>query len=483
LTYFDIPWYLEIVDSCCKNFWWWTYPDSSYGENFKLLGGGSQANGMAYFRGIPYDFDRLVNVGLKNWDWNTVFPVYKNLENNTISYLQNDTIYHGPNGPIGVTNNDQNWNSEWNTFLTKTAIQAGYQYNPDHNGVNRSGVGPGQHNIKNGRRSTSVADILAPALSKYSSYLTVKTSAMVTKLLFEEKTKIVTGVNYIENGKTQIAKAKYEVIISGGALNSPQLLMVSGIGNQTYLKSQGIPVIHDLPGVGVNLRDHHTSYMTWEYNGPLPNLFGNDVEQLQLYQTNKTGLLACAPAFEELFFSTSQYLNQNVPNIQIQTWPISDQYYIDVASLYPEANGILTIGAEPFLTAPNIDDFSYSDNDYNILVEAIKKVRNIVKYEPLKSYLGAETNPGPTPDGQDEDAFLRSWLIDNSWGYTHWVGSTKMGNDTDPLAVLDSFLKVRGIPNLRVCDAGSYPFTLNANIHVSVLMLAQRCADFILSQF
>ena len=447
----------------------------------KTLGGSSSINGMVYVRGNAAEFDEWHKLGATNWDYAHCLPYFKKGE----SWSTKDD-YRGHDGPLYVSKKDPFSNPLSQVFID-AGIQAGYKVNNDYNSATQDGFGPMQMTVHNGIRwSTSMA-YLEPIKSRKN--LVVLTHTMTNKILL--KNKIAIGVECERQNEKFHVFANKKVILSAGAIGSPQLLQLSGIGPANILKAAGVDIKHDLPGVGDNLQDHLEFNFQYQckqkitLNGKL-NLFNKFKIGAQWLITKKG--LGATNHFEACGFISS---NTNIPypDIQYHFLPGAMQYdgksafpghgfQVHVGHNKPKSRGHVYIIKDDIRESPGIL-FNYLQHDSDVMGfrRSVKLTRNIMQQEALNEYRGNEIQPGININADDEiDAFIRS-SVESAY---HPSCTCKMGNDK--LSVVDSNTAVIGIEALHVVDASIFPTITNGNINAPTIMVAERAADLILKK-
>ena len=448
----------------------------------KVVGGSSSINGMIYMRGQPQDYDRWADeLGLEQWRYANCLPYFKSGE--TSDRGAND--WRGGDGPLGVTKGATE-NPLYDAFL-EAGAQAGQGTTDDPNGYNPEGVSRFDRTTRDGRRCSASVAHLRPALSRAN--LTLKTRAMVEKLVISGNR--TSGVTFTHAGEKQTAEAEKEVILSGGAINSPQTLMLSGIGPADHLREHGIEVRCDLPGVGQNLQDHATIGMMWactrsfpvhRVNRPLNKLLAG----AQWFLTR--GGLASTNHFEAGGLIRS---NDDVayPNLQYHFGPLGYDYegtklrlmqafYLSVDQLRPRSLGNIQLKSADSNASPAMFFRYLSDaHDLRELIEGVKKMRELVSQNAFDEWRGVELTPGPDvkTDAEIEEAVRNLTSTD-----FHPSGTCRMGHGAD--AVVDAELRVHGMEALRVVDASVMPRVVSANLNAPTQMIASRAADWILGK-
>jgi choline dehydrogenase len=446
----------------------------------RVLGGTSAINGMVYIRGNRHDFDGWAANGAEGWNYDAVLPYFKKSEN----YQHGASEYHSVGGELTVS--DQRDPNPVGQIAIEGATQLQHRRTPDFNGEEQDGFGFWQVTQKRGQRASTARAFLDPVRGRPN--LTIITDALTERIDLDGKR--VTGITLRRrDGGPAILRARREVIISGGAINSPQILLLSGIGPAADLNGFGITVRHDLPGVGENLHDHQGIFMTWSSpdtrlyglsSGSLPWLaaspFKYFTERKGAWTTNTCeagGFVRSLPDLKQpdlqLFFFP-QYMNQPQHFI-----PRGHGFSWHVSLLQPKSRGKLTLKTTRPDEPPRlISGFLTHDDDLAGIVRGFKEVRRIVEAPAMEKYRGAEIDPGPSVQTDDQIAdFVRANL-----GTTyHPAGTCKMG--TDAMAVVDPQLRVRGLEGLRVIDASIMPQVTSGNTNAPTIMIAERGADLI----
>ena len=454
----------------------------------KTLGGSSSINGHVYNRGQRMDFDSWAQLGNSGWGYSDVLPYFKRCEQ---KIGEGDELYRGRNGNLKIT--DLDWRHPLCDAFIKGANSLGIPTNTDYNGASQEGVSYVQRTTHKRLRVSSAKAFLNPAKSRKN--LTVYTESQVTRILFEERRAF--GVELKKGGpRGQTGKiyARKEIILSGGAINSPQLLQLSGIGPKNLLKELGIPVVHNLPGVGENLRDHYAPRFTARVKNidtinekaKGPKLWW----EVAKYFLGGNSIVNLSPTLVYCFWHS----DENVKNkdLQLTFTPASykegvqsqldDQPGFTIASWQqrPESKGFVKAKtANPF-EAPEIQpNYLQEEGDRTVLLAGMKLARNLMRTEALKPYFDYEQYPG---EGVKTDEELLQVAKERGTTTFHVMGTCRMGPETDPLSVVDESLCVRGIEGLRVIDASIMPNMLSANLNAAVMMIAEKGADMILGK-
>lgn len=448
----------------------------------KVMGGSSSINAMVYTRGNANDYNNWSALGNAGWSYQDILPYFKKSENNECF---GETHYRGVGGPLNVSFLTSP--SPLNQAFIQACNEQGIPTNPDYNGEKQHGVSPGQVTQKGGERWNAARAYVDP--HRHQTNLQVISHAHATQILFEGKRAI--GVRYMINGVQHEVKARKEVIISGGAFGSPQLLMLSGVGPALHLNDLGIPLVHELPGVGQNLQDHLTTvliYKTQKINDAMGfSLKGawNLGKAMLEWRSKRTGWITSNVSETQAFVSTEG--NPDHPNIQLAlcTGIVDDHarkihmghgYTLHVTLMRPKSRGSLTLASQNPMDKPLIDPaFFNHPNDINTLVEGTQIGLKVMGSQALSSYRGNMIYP---VDAQNVEQ-IKSFLRDHSDTEYHPIGTCKMGPVHDPMAVVDSELRVHGLQNLRVIDASVMPQLISGNTNAPTIMIAEKGADFI----
>ena len=448
----------------------------------KVLGGSSSLNGLLYVRGQAQDYDRWRQMGNTGWGWDDVLPLFKRGENNE----RGADEFHGADGPLSVSNMriERPICNAW----VEAAQNAGYPFNPDYNGANKEGVGFFQLTAKNGRRCSSAVAYLNPAKSRKN--LRIITRAQVQKVIIQDG--CATGVEYADkSGKVQTITATKEVVLCGGAINSPQLLMLSGIGEADQLRAHGIDVVQDLQGVGKNMQDHLQARLVYKCNEPTLNdevrsLFNQALIAVK-YAMYRTGPMTMAASLATGFLKTGPHVD--TPDIQFHVQPLSadspgkgvdpfSAFTMSVCQLRPESRGEIRLdSADPMRHPKIIPRYLSTENDCRTLVAGVNIARKIAQMEPLRAKISEEYRPHASLDADDYDATL-DWTRSNTASIYHPTGTCKMGQDK--AAVVDARLRVHGIKGLRVADCSIMPEIVSGNTNAPAIMIGEKASDLIL---
>ncbi len=446
----------------------------------KVLGGSSSINGMIFQRGNPMDYERWgADKGMENWDFAHCLPYFKRME----TCLAGADQWRGGSGPL-VLERGPATNPLFGAFF-EAAQQAGYPLTDDVNGYRQEGFARFDRNIHKGRRLSAARAYLHPVMGRKN--LDVETLAHATKVVFEGKRAV--GVEYVRAGRMKRSVKAGEVILCGGAINSPQLLQLSGVGDASHLQSLGIPVVADLPGVGANLQDHLEVYIQYASKLPVSIAPGlawwkrPGIGAQWLFQRKGLG---ATNHFEGGGFTRS---NDDVdyPNLMFHFLPIAIRYdgtsptkghgyQVHIGPMYSDARGWVKIRSTDPMEHPSMQ-FNYlsTDQDRREWVEAIQVARSILTQPAFGPFNDGELSPGPSVETEEE---ILEWVREDAETALHPSCTAKMGVGDD--AVLDpASMKVYDVEGLRVVDASSFPYVTNGNIYAPVMMLAEKAADLI----
>ncbi|MBP8081213.1 MAG: choline dehydrogenase [Arenimonas sp.] len=446
----------------------------------KVLGGSSSINAMCYIRGNPRDYDEWDDLGAEGWYWDNVLPYFKRSEGNT----RGASKLHGGDGPLGVS--DPRYQNPLSPVFIEAAHQAGMPLTDDFNGQDQDGAGWYQTTTRDGSRSSSADAYLKPARSRKN--LKVITGATVSRVTFENGR--ANGVVYSLGGKSAYCPAaRREVLVCGGALNSPQLLMLSGIGPAAHLRQHAIEVLVDLPGVGGNLQDHLDICTMQRCTKPVTYDKTNDLLiGLQYY------LLKQGPGTSNIAetggFLRSRFAEDERPDVQFHFVPaqLDDHgrnqlpgfgYTLHSCFLRPRSRGRVSLASNFAADKVRIDAGYLSDaggHDQKMMVECVRLSRQIFAQDAFAPYRGEELFPG---ESVQDDASIVEFIRRKAESIYHPVGTCKMGSADDPQAVVDSQLRVRGVEGLRVIDASVMPKLIGGNTNAPTMMIAERAADLI----
>ena len=445
----------------------------------KVLGGSSSLNGLLYVRGQAEDYDRWESLGNKGWSYKDVLPYFKKSEDQS----RGASEYHGIDGPLKVS--DLRLRRPIADFFIEAAKQVGIPWNDDYNGATQEGVSYFQQTAHNGFRWSTARGFLRPAMKRAN--LTLEVKAHTSKILFDGDQAI--GVEYLQNGQRKTAIAIGEVILSAGAIGSPQILQLSGIADKSLLKKVNIPLQHHLPGVGQNLQDHLQVRLVYKTNQRTLNDEVNSYwKQFKVglqYILKRTGALTLAASQVTIF--TRSNPNVERPDIQFHFQPLSadkpgegahkfSAFTSSVCVLRPYSRGHLEIKSSDPLQHPKIHPNYLSDErDLQLAVDSIKVARSISSAPALAPHIIEEYVPGSQYQTDEE---LRIAAREHSQTIYHPTSTCKMGNDD--MAVVDERLRVHGIKGLRVIDASIMPEIVSGNTNAPAIMIAEKGADMVL---
>ncbi len=445
-----------------------------------VLGGGSSINAEIYTRGNAIDYDRWAqDEGCPGWSFADVLPYFKRSEGNAIL----SGTYHGTDGPLGVSNltNPQPLSSAF----VQSCQELGMPYNPDFNGAQQAGASHYQTTIRNAKRCSAAVGYLRPALRRPN--LALKTKCQVQRIVFEGPRAI--GVEIIEGGRAQLLRADSEVIVTSGAINSPKLMMLSGVGPADHLASHGIQVHHDLPGVGQNLQDHFGIDIVYELKGADSLDKYNKLHwmvaaglQYSLFKTGPvTSNVVEGGAFWfadhsrdqpdlQFHFLVGAGVEEGVPAIASGSGCTLNSY-----TLRPRSRGSVTLASADMRDMPVIDpNFIADPYDLKTSAEGVKISREILNQPSMAKYIKREHFPGDTIRTQrDFEDYAREY------GRTsyHPVGTCKMGQDE--MAVVDPSLRVRGLEGIRICDSSVMPSLIGSNTNAPSIMIGEKASDLV----
>lgn len=452
-----------------------------YNPRGKVLGGTSSINGMLYVRGHPDDYNTWAQLGNPGWGWDDVLPYFRKSEDQT----RGGDGLHGTGGPLTVS--DQPNPSPVALAIVEAAVEAGLPRNPDFNGPSQEGAGLYQTTTRDRQRMSSSRAFLAGAPKN----LQIATGAHVSRLLLEGRR--VVGVEYRQGRRMLRARARHEVVVSGGAFGSPQLLQLSGIGPAQHLQAHGIDVMHHLPAVGSTLRDHFYTSMIFRCREPVTinELARSPLRQViagAQYLLARRGPLAANGIFAGIFSQTDT--TRSRPNLQINTniWSVASRdrrgmrvhdfpgFTMSPVHLDPVSTGEVRLrSADPFAPPVIRHNFFRDEIDRRAMVSAVRIVRRIAGQPALGRYMGGEVRPGDEVHNDDE---IIDWLRASGIANQHPVGSCAML--PGPAGVVDNRLRVHGIAGLRIADASIMPRLPAGNTNAPSIMIGEKCAAMIL---
>ncbi len=469
------------------NWGFWTEPEPQL-DNRRLWwprgkgwGGSSSINGMIYIRGHARDYDQWRQMGLSGWGYADVLPYFKKSE----SLEGGGDAWHGGEGPLKVSK------ASSPNPIYKAAIeagaQAGFKLTKDFNGYQQEGWGPYQLTIHNGERWSAARGYLHPALGRPN--LTCITGARTSRIVIEGGR--ATGVEYLdEKGGKQVVHADKEVILSAGAVQSPHILQLSGIGDPEHLAEHGVPVVHPLKGVGQNLQDHLDVCLSWEC--PQPITIYSMRKGIKTLFVGLDYLLRRKGIGRQNFLESGAFLRSRPdldrPDLQIHTvlaimqdhgkvQIAKDGFTFHVCQLRPESRGTVKLkSADPTADPAIFANYLATEEDRRAIREGVKMMREVAKQSALKPYIKTEFAPGA--DVQS-DADIDAWIRRSAETIYHPVGTCRMGVAGDPMAVVDGDCRVQGLKGLRVVDASVMPTLVGGNTNAPTIMIAEKIADSI----
>jgi len=450
----------------------------------KVIGGSSSINAMAYVRGNRGDYERWAGMGLPHWSYAHVLPYFRRQE----SWEGGSGPYRGGDGPLTTV-----WSRYRDPLVEAYAAAgeaAGFATTDDYNGAEQEGFGRWQATIRDGRRCSAAVAYLRPAAAR--SGLTVATGALASRIVLDGDRAV--GVEYLHNGEPVVATAEREVILAGGVINSPQLLMLSGIGDPAMLRAHDIAVAAPLSGVGRNLQDHISAGIAWQRNAPGPlhakmrlDRIARELSKNYFLGTGITNNLpggvmaflksqeaAVLPDIQLLFAAAPMAARPYLPPF---TRPYQDSFGCRAVVLRPESRGWLELASADPRRAPRIrQHFLATDKDWKTLRAGLRLVRDIARQGPLRPFIARELAPGPDAQSDDAlDAHIRATAIT----VHHPLGTCRMGGAADHMAAVDGECRVIGVAGLRVVDASVMPDLVGGNINAPVIMIAEKAADMI----
>lgn len=445
----------------------------------KVVGGSSSINGMVYTRGNKGDYDRWAELGADGWAYKDVLPYFRRSENNE----RGASEFHGDSGPLNVTVARRT--SEISDRFVEAGIQAGYPHNEDFNGTDQEGFGEFDATVYKGRRWSTATAFLKNARGREN--LTVITGALSSRIIWEGTRAV--GVEYLKDGKTHQARCDREVVLSSGAINSPQLLQLSGVGDPELLGKLGIDVVAARPEVGVNLQDHLCVCLTARIKKPVSHYKWlnpwHGAKAALKYITSKKGILGEAPLSTGAFFKSDPALEY--ADIQLHltpalvtshdsSWPDTHGMTVYVNHGHPKSRGRIEIKDRNPETHPKImANYLSHPDDLPVLREAVKLTRKVLAQSAFDD-LGC--TPNELADGSVTDAAIDAFIRDGAETVYHPVGTCRMGSDAN--AVVDTSLRVNGVQGVRVVDASVMPSLINGNTNAPTIMIAERACELIM---
>jgi choline dehydrogenase len=472
------------------NWGFWTEPEPNlegrrlWWPRGKGFGGSSSINGMIYIRGHARDYDQWRQMGLTGWGYSDVLPYFKRAEH----FEGGADAYHGAGGPLHISKASSK-NPVYRAFI-EAGAEAGYLRTADFNGYQQDGFGPYQLTIRNGQRWSASAAYLRPILGRRAN-LTVETGARTTRILIDKGRAI--GVEFVQDGQTRQAHAEAEVLLCAGAVQSPQILQLSGVGDPDRLAAAGVAPRHPLKGVGENLQDHLDVIVSWETpTTKTAYAYSTGINRL----TTGLAYVLFGQGFgRQNFLESGAFLKSRSeldrPDLQLhcvlaimkdhgKEVVAKDGFSVHVCQLRPESRGRVGLASADPLADPAIfANYLATEEDRRALREGTKMVRALAGESALKPICGAEEAPGADVR---TDAEIDAWIHRSAETIYHPVGTCRMGRAGDPLAVVDSELNVQGLAGLRVVDASVMPTLVGGNTNAPTIMIAEKAADLILGR-
>ena len=480
---------IVLMRSNKRNWRYWTVPQKAlnnrqvYIPRGKTLGGSSSVNAMVYTRGHRWDYDHWASLGNAGWGWDDVLPIFKRTQHQE----RGESEFHGTRGSLNVA--DLQYSHPVSNAWVKAATEAGFPYSDDFNNDIQEGVGLYQVTQKGGERCGVARGFLRPVMEREN--LTVLTEALVHKVLFDGKR--ATGVLANVQGHMQTIEAG-EVILCGGAINSPQVLQLSGVGAKAELDKHGINALHEMPGVGQNLQDHpdalvvHKSLRADTLSLAPGALLTSGLAGVRDFFYRRTGQLTSNVAEAGGFIKSRE--EESIPDLQLHltaakldnhglnlAFAFGHGYSTHVCILRPKARGSVTLASADPSAAPLIDpNLLGHEDDMEGMVRGVKQIRKILAQNALNDWRGHEIFPGSQMQSDEQ---IREFLRAKCDNIYHPVGTCKMGNDDMAVVAPDS-MKVHGLEGLRVVDASIMPTLVGGNTNAPTVMIADKAADMIL---
>lgn len=485
---------IPVIRSKILNWGFWTTRQKQCGEREmywprgRTLGGSSSINAMCYIRGHAWDYDHWASLGNDGWSYREVLPYFRKLENfEAIDKVRDGHRYHAKGGPLNVA--EARYMNPLMKAWVKAGQQAGHPVTDDFNGPQQEGVGYYHTAQKDGQRCSNARAYLTDA--KKRPNLTIITRAHTTRVLFEGKQAV--GLRYLKDGQYHDLRARREVILSAGAVGSPQLLMLSGVGPRKELDKHGIAVVHELPGVGENLQDHldiHITTLEKTRHSVSLRPYGvlKSIVNVFKYVFGRRGELTSNFAQAGAFLKSDD--QQAIPDLQMHVVPFvyanhgqvlgplfkHYAYSVMTCFLRPESRGTVRLANADPLSPPVIDaNYLATERDMTAMVNGFRKSREILAQPAFDAHREREFEPGPE---LQSEAQLREYVRQKSETIYHPVGTCKMGRDE--MAVVDPRLRVHGLSGLRIVDASIMPTLVGGNTNAPTTMIAERAADLIL---
>lgn len=451
----------------------------------KVIGGCSAINGMISMRGQAQDYDHWRQLGLTGWGWDDVAPIFKRLD----GHFLGDTEHHGGSGEWRV----EQMRVKWDVLdaVTKAATEMGVPTTQDFNTGDNEGVGYFHVNQKRGLRMSVATAFLKPVLNRPN--LRLETGVLVERIVFDGKRAV--GVQFRQNGKLVEARARGEVVLSAGAIGSPQILQLSGVGAPDWLTALGLPTLHERPGVGRNLQDHLQQRAIFKVtgvktlNGTYHSLIGRALMGME-YALFRSGPLTMAPSQLGIFTKSSP--DQERANIEFHVQPLSLDKFgeplhrfpaitVSACNLRPTSRGTVRLrSADPAAKPVIAPNYLSTPEDRRVAADAIRVTRRLMKQPAMQVYRPEEYLPGPSVG--DDEASLAKAAGDIGTTIFHPVGTAKMGLPSDPMTVVDERLRVIGLERLRVVDASVMPTITSGNTNTPTIMIADKAAQMMIEE-
>lgn len=446
----------------------------------KVLGGSGSINGLVFLRGAPSDFDEWERLGATGWGYKDVLPYFKKSENNESGANE----WRGSGGPMHISD-IKNPSVPARSFV-EAATRMQIPRNTDFNGEKIEGVGFVQLNVRKGRRVSTAVGYLKPNLSRKN--LTLKTDTQVRRILFEGKRAI--GVEIEQGGQKRRIRARKEVVLSGGSINSPVLLLASGVGPADELRTMSLDVVHDLPGVGKDLQDHLMIRMVFKTSipGTLNEVSRNPIQSMRMaleYATKRSGQLSVGATEATMFVKSRP--SEPVPDLQFQCVNFSTEgafkvglhkfpaFMFNFCVCRPHSRGEIKLRDQEGRFPPRIHaNYMTHDEDWRMMLDGWRIAKQIVDTDPFKGLIDEQYLPGPNVKTEED---FKEYVRNNASTVYHPCGTCRMG--TDDRAVTTPDLKVRGLEGLRVVDASVMPMVPSSNIQPATIMLAEKASDII----
>jgi choline dehydrogenase len=474
-----------------NNWWYETDPEPGLDNRRlrwprgKVVGGSNQLNGMVYTRGHRLDYDIWRQLGNDGWGYEDVLPYFKKSED----FKGPDSEYHGKGGPLTVT--PHGIENQLYDAMIEAGYVAGFPITKDFNDPNREGFGRYHFTIKDGQRWPTARAFLEPAMSRPN--LTLRTRCHATRIILDNDQAI--GLEYIQNRHTKVVGVTREIVLSGGAINSPQLLLLSGVGPSDQLTDLGIKVQHELSGVGENLHDHLLARLQYATNKNIDLYDQFRLDKAVYHVINalffRKGLGTSFPLEGGCFIKTRPEIAS--PDIQCNFVPaliptthlpfaksplgFKHGFYHGIHQTQPESRGQIKLTTnDPFHPPKIIANYLTTENDRRTMRNGVKIMRNVFRENPMARHILKELKPG---EDVKSDVEIDSWIRASGDTVFHPVGTCKMG--VDEMAVVDPQLRVHGLKGLRVADASIMPIINGSNTNAPTIMIAEKCADMILN--